>query len=336
MGNEVLLTVDGLAAEFTGDDGTVRVVDGVSFAVRAGETLGIVGESGCGKSVTALSIMGLLPKPAGRVAAGSVVLEGRDLTALSAEAMHEIRGRRISMIFQEPMTALNPVQRIGRQLVETLRLRGDVGDRRSARERAVELLAEVGIPAPDRRFDEYPHQLSGGMRQRVLIAIALACSPDVLIADEPTTALDVTIQAQILDLIERLQAQRGMAVIFITHDLGVIAEIADEVVVMYAGKVVERAPVTELFARPLHPYTRALLESMPQPQSRAKSRLPVIQGMVPSANALPAGCRFANRCRFATPECDVEPALAEVASMHWAACHHWRRLDTDVPEGRAE
>ena len=329
MASEIVLTVDGLATEFIGDDGTVRVVDGVSFAVRAGETLGIVGESGCGKSVTALSIMGLLPKPAGRVAAGRVILDGRDLTAVSPDAMHEIRGRRISMIFQEPMTALNPVHRVGHQLVETLRLHGDVGDRASARRRAVELLAEVGIPAPDRRFDEYPHQLSGGMRQRVLIAIALACSPDVLIADEPTTALDVTIQAQILDLIERLQAQRGMAVIFITHDLGVVAEIADQVVVMYAGRVVERAPVEALFARPLHPYTRALLESMPQLQRRAKTRLPVIQGMVPTASALPSGCRFANRCRFATVECGVDPALAEVAAMHWTACHHWRLLNED-------
>jgi peptide/nickel transport system ATP-binding protein len=329
MANDVVLSVDGLATEFAGDDGTVRVVDGVSFDVRAGETLGIVGESGCGKSVTALSIMGLLPKPAGRVVAGRVLLDGRDLAALPPEAMHAIRGRRISMIFQEPMTALNPVQRIGQQLVETLRLHADVGDRASARRRAVDLLAEVGIPAPDRRFDEYPHQLSGGMRQRVLIAIALACSPDVLIADEPTTALDVTIQAQILALIERLQAQRGMAVIFITHDLGVIAEIADEVVVMYAGKVVERAPVAALFARPLHPYTRALLESMPQLQTHAKSRLPVIKGMVPSPNALPRGCRFANRCRYATGECELEPALAEVAATHWSACFHWRRLNED-------
>jgi peptide/nickel transport system ATP-binding protein len=329
MASEIVLSVDGLATEFTGDDDAVRVVDGVSFEVRAGQTLGIVGESGCGKSVTALSIMGLLPKPAGRIAAGRVLLDGVDLTVLPPEAMHDIRGRRISMIFQEPMTALNPVHRVGHQLVETLRLHSAVGDRKSARRRAVELLAEVGIPAPDQRFDEYPHQLSGGMRQRVLIAIALACSPDVLIADEPTTALDVTIQAQILDLIERLQAQRGMAVMFITHDLGVIAEIADQVVVMYAGKVVERAPVDSLFARPLHPYTRALLESMPQLQRHAKTRLPVIAGMVPTPNALPPGCRFANRCQFATAECQAEPPLVEVASAHWSACHHWRRLAED-------
>jgi len=329
MASDVKLSVEGLATEFAGDDGTVRVVDGVNFELRTGATLGLVGESGCGKSVTALSIMGLLPKPAGRVVAGRVLLDGRDLTALVPEAMHEIRGRRISMIFQEPMTALNPVHRVGEQLVETLRLHTAVGRHGEARRRAVELLAEVGIPAPERRFDEYPHQLSGGMRQRVLIAMALACSPDVLIADEPTTALDVTIQAQILELIERLQAQRGMSVIFITHDLGVIAEIADEVAVMYCGKVVERASVDALFRRPLHPYTRALLESMPRLQTPPKTRLPVIQGMVPSPHSLPSGCRFANRCRFATAECDVEPSLDEVAAGRWTACHHWPRLAED-------
>ncbi len=239
--SDCVLRVEELCTEFATDAGVVRVVDGVSFDLAAGETLGIVGESGCGKSVTALSIIGLLPKPAGRVVGGRVMFDGTDLVRVSNDALAQIRGRRIAMIFQEPMTALNPVQRIGHQVVETLRLHGDVGDRSTLRVRAVELLAEVGIPAPDRRLDDYPHQLSGGMRQRVLIAIALACRPDVLIADEPTTALDVTIQAQILELIERLQQQRGMSVIFITHDLGVIAEIADHVVVMYAGRVAERA-----------------------------------------------------------------------------------------------
>ena len=251
--SEVVLSVDSLSTEFTVEDGVVRVVDKVSFELTAGATLGIVGESGCGKSVTALSIMGLLPKPAGRVVEGRVLLNGLDLLLLPKQALQQIRGRRVSMIFQEPMTALNPVQPIGRQLIETLRLHGDVGDRRAARSRGVELLAEVGIPAPDSRLDDYPHQLSGGMRQRVLIAIALACRPDVLIADEPTTALDVTIQAQILALIARLQRERGMSVIFITHDLGVIAEIADQVVVMYAGRVVETAGVAALFANPRHP-----------------------------------------------------------------------------------
>jgi peptide/nickel transport system ATP-binding protein len=324
--NDPVLSVDSLSTEFANESGTVRVVDGVSFELGAGETLGIVGESGCGKSVTALSIMGLLPKPAGRVVDGRILLSGQDLLQLPKDAMREIRGRRISMIFQEPMTALNPVQRIGRQLIEMLRLHGGVGEGRALRARAVELLAEVGIPAPERRLDDYPHQLSGGMRQRVLIAIALACRPDVLIADEPTTALDVTIQAQILELIERLQRQRGMSVIFITHDLGVIAEIADQVVVMYAGRVVERARVEALFARPLHPYTRGLLASMPQLRFEPKSRLPTIAGMVPALSQLPAGCHFSNRCSFATSACVSEPALQAVEAGRFAACHHWREL----------
>ncbi len=323
--NDVVLRVDNLATEFTGDAGAIRVVDGVSFEVRAGETLGIVGESGCGKSVTALSIMALLPKPSGRVVAGRVLFDGKNLLQLAPAAMRRIRGRRISMIFQEPMTALNPVQRIGRQLVEVLRLHDDVGNDRAARERAIELLAEVGIPAPDRRLDDFPHQLSGGMRQRVLIAIALACRPDVLIADEPTTALDVTTQAQILDLIERLQAQRGMAVVFITHDLGVIAEIADDVIVMYAGRVVERAPVGPIFRAPRHPYTRGMLESMPQLERPSKSRLPTIPGMVPAASARPSGCGFSNRCTFATSQCATVPML-EVLGARSVACHRWREL----------
>ncbi len=319
-----MLRVEELCTEFATDAGIVRVVDGVSFELAAGETLGIVGESGCGKSVTALSIMGLLPKPAGRIVGGRVLFDGTDLVRVSIDALAQIRGRRIAMIFQEPMTALNPVQRIGHQVIETLRLHGDVGDRRALRARAVELLAEVGIPAPDRRLDDYPHQLSGGMRQRVLIAIALACRPDILIADEPTTALDVTIQAQILELIERLQHQRGMSVIFITHDLGVIAEIADHVVVMYAGRVAEQAGVMSLFEQPLHPYTRGLLASMPQLQQVSKSRLPTIPGLVPALSELPAGCRFSNRCAHATSICTTEPPLMLAQSDHHVACHHWR------------
>jgi len=315
-----------LATEFVGDEATVRVVDGVSFDLVAGTTLGVVGESGCGKSVTALSIMGLLPRPAGRVVQGRIPLNGVDLLQLPIDAMQKIRGRRISMIFQEPMTALNPVQRIGMQLMEVMRLHEDVGDVAALRRRAVELLVEVGIPAPEQRLDEYPHQLSGGMRQRVLIAIALACRPDVLIADEPTTALDVTIQAQVLELIERLRQQRGMSVIFITHDLGVIAEIADRVAVMYAGRIVEMAPVGDLFQRPLHPYTRGLLASMPQLQLQPKSHLPTIPGMVPSLSALPAGCRFSNRCSHATALCATEPVLEESSSDHRVACHHWKAL----------
>jgi peptide/nickel transport system ATP-binding protein len=324
--SDVVLRVESLATEFAGDDATVRVVDGVSFDLVAGTTLGVVGESGCGKSVTALSIMGLLPRPAGRVVAGRILLNGTDLLRLPSDAMREIRGRRISMIFQEPMTALNPVQRIGRQLIEVMRLHESVRDDAALRLRAVDLLAEVGIPAPDFRFDEYPHQLSGGMRQRVLIAIALACRPDVLIADEPTTALDVTIQAQILELIEQLRRQRGMSVIFITHDLGVIAEIADQVVVMYAGRIVEKASVTELFVRPLHPYTRGLLASMPQLQHEPKSRLPTIAGTVPALTALPEGCRFSNRCPHATAVCAIEPSLEQTGADHSVACHHWKVL----------
>jgi len=318
---EAVLRVDALVTEFATEAGTVRVVDGVGFDVAAGRTLGVVGESGCGKSVTALSIMGLLPKPAGRVVSGRVLLHGDDLLRLPPRALHDIRGRRIAMIFQEPMTALNPVQRVGPQLMETLRLHAQPGD---VRRRAVELLAEVGIPAPERRLDEYPHELSGGMRQRVLIAIALACRPDVLIADEPTTALDVTIQAQIIDLLQRLQREHGMAMIFITHDLGVIAEIADDVLVMYAGRVVEQADVTSLFRTPMHPYTRGLLASTPRMRHAPKSRLATIPGMVPALSELPAGCRFGNRCERATPACAAEPPLIDVGGGHRVACVHWR------------
>jgi len=324
--SDVVLRVESLATEFAGDEATVRVVDGISFELTAGTTLGIVGESGCGKSVTALSIMGLLPKPAGRVVHGRILLNDEDLLQLPMGAMQRVRGRRISMIFQEPMTALNPVQRVGVQLMEVMRLHENVGDGATLRRRAVELLAEVGIPAPELRLDDYPHQLSGGMRQRVLIAIALACRPEVLIADEPTTALDVTIQAQVLELIEQLRRQRGMSVIFITHDLGVIAEIADQVAVMYAGKIVEKAPVGDLFMLPLHPYTRGLLASMPQLQQEPKSRLPTIAGMVPALTALPPGCRFSNRCAHATAVCATEPALEQSSPSHWVACHHWKEL----------
>jgi peptide/nickel transport system ATP-binding protein len=324
--SDVVLRVDSLATEFAGDEATVRVVDGISFELTAGTTLGIVGESGCGKSVTALSIMGLLPKPAGRVVHGRILLHDDDLLQLPMDEMQRVRGRRISMIFQEPMTALNPVQRVGVQLMEVMRLHENVGDTAALRRRAVELLAEVGIPAPELRLDDYPHQLSGGMRQRVLIAIALACRPEVLIADEPTTALDVTIQAQVLELIEHLRRQRGMSVIFITHDLGVIAEVADQVAVMYAGRIVEKAPVGELFVLPLHPYTRGLLASMPQLQQEPKSRLPTIAGMVPALTALPPGCRFSNRCAHATAVCATEPVLEQSSPSHWVACHHWKEL----------
>jgi peptide/nickel transport system ATP-binding protein len=320
---EAILRIEALATEFETETGRLRVVDDVSFDVAAGRTLGVVGESGCGKSVTALSIMGLLPKPAGRVVAGRVLLDGEDLLRLPPRALRDVRGRRIAMIFQEPMTALNPVQRIGRQLLEALRLHARPRD---ARRSAIELLAEVGIPAPERRLDEYPHELSGGMRQRVLIAIALACRPDVLIADEPTTALDVTIQAQILELLQRLQRDHGMAMIFITHDLGVIAEISDDVLVMYAGRVVEHADVATLFRSPMHPYTRGLLASMPRLQQAPRSRLVTIPGMVPALNELPEGCRFGNRCPQATPACADEPSLLDVGAGHRVACVHWRSV----------
>jgi oligopeptide/dipeptide ABC transporter ATP-binding protein len=293
--SEPLLEVRGLGVGFQTDDGLLTAVDDVSFSLERGRTLGLVGESGCGKSVTARALMRLLEHPSGRILRGEVRLDGRDLLPLPIEAMRQVRGREIAMIFQEPMTALNPVHRVGRQIVENLLLHEPLSPQ-AALKRAVELLDWVGIPAPDRRIDEYPHQLSGGMRQRVMIAMALSCNPKVLIADEPTTALDVTVQAQILDLIRRLQKQTGMAVLLITHDLGVVAETCDEVAVMYAGRLVERAPVHELFAHPLHPYTRGLLDCLPKLDQVPKTPLPVITGRVPGLRDLPSGCRFAPRC----------------------------------------
>jgi peptide/nickel transport system ATP-binding protein len=313
-----LLEVDRLRTWFDTPNGTVRSVDGVSFTVEAGETLGIVGESGCGKSVTAMSILRLVPTPPARHA-GAVRYRGEDLLALPESRLRRIRGDRISMIFQEPMTSLNPVMTIGRQISETVRLHQRCS-RAQARERAIEMLRLVQIPDPARRVDEYPHQLSGGMRQRVMIALALACNPELLIADEPTTALDVTIQAQILDLIRRLQAELGMAVVMITHDLGVVAEVCDRVLVMYAGRKVEEAPVGSLFDRPLHPYTRALMGSMPALNRRAV-RLAEIPGRVPSPQELGRGCAFADRCGHAAPRCRAErPALVDRGGDHSVAC----------------
>ena len=325
--SDPVLAVDSLSVAFDTEAGRVPVVDGVSFQLAAGQTLGLVGESGCGKSVTALSLMGLLPKPAGRITGGRVLLDGEDLVGASSERLAGLRGRRLAMVFQEPMTALNPVHRIGRQLVEALDLHETKMTGEQKRQRAIELLDEVGIPAAGQRLREYPHQLSGGMRQRVLIAMALACQPDVLIADEPTTALDVTIQAQILELIKRLQRERGMAVLFITHDLGVIAELSDEVVVMYAGRVAERARVDSLFAQPSHPYTRGLLASIPRLESAPKSVLPTIAGMVPDLLEMPSGCRFRNRCAYADARCaKAVPALEADGAHRWVACHHWQGL----------
>ncbi len=319
---ETVLSVRQLAVSFDTEQGRIRAVDGVDFDLLRGSTLGLVGESGCGKSVTALSVMRLLPLPSGRIDAGEVLFDGRDLVQLPAGEMQRIRGKRIAMIFQEPMTALNPVHRIGRQLEEVYRLHFESLPAADIQRRCVEMLRRVGIPEPAQRLQEYPHQISGGMRQRVMIAMALAAEPDILIADEPTTALDVTIQAQILALISDLQQSTGMSMVFITHDLGVIAEICDQVAVMYAGRVVERAPVTELFANPCHPYTRGLLSSMPRLDLPAKARLKTIRGMVPGLDRLPPGCRFHNRCDRALPVCEHQPPQAvSVAQNHLVGCH---------------
>jgi peptide/nickel transport system ATP-binding protein len=292
---EVVLRVSGLAAGFDTDEGLLTAVDGVDFELRRGQTLGLVGESGCGKSVTARALMRLLEQPSGKILSGKVELNGRNLLDLPLSAMRKVRGREMAMIFQEPMTALNPVHRVGRQIMENLLLHHQM-TRAEALRRAVELMEWVGIPAAAQRVSEHPHQLSGGMRQRVMIAMALSCNPDVLIADEPTTALDVTVQAQILDLIKRLQGETGMAVILITHDLGVVAETCDEVAVMYAGRIVERGPMERIFRRPLHPYTQGLMRCLPGPDAAPKSRLKIIPGMVPGLAGLPVGCRFAARC----------------------------------------
>ena len=319
---EVLLQVRDLVTAFDTDDGQLTAVDGVSFEVRKGRTLGIVGESGCGKSVMAMSIMRLLPQPMGKILGGEVLFDGRNLATVPAEDMRTIRGNRISMIFQEPMTALNPVHRIGKQICEVLTQHNDLSPD-DAWQKAVEMLDKVGIPSPEIRATEYPHQLSGGMRQRVVIAIALACEPELVIADEPTTALDVTIQAQILQLINNLQRDLGMSVMLITHDLGVIAETCDEVCVMYAGRVVERAPVKELFANPRHAYTQGLLSSIPRLNGTPKSELQTIDGMVPALSELKPGCRFAPRSgREHALELLVErQSLKEIAPGHWVeAC----------------
>jgi peptide/nickel transport system ATP-binding protein len=328
-----LLDVQGLKTYFFTRDGVVRAVDGVSFSVGRGETLAVVGESGCGKSVTSLSILRLIASPPGRTVGGRVVFEGRDLLALPETEMRKIRGDAISMIFQEPMTSLNPVLTIGHQIAEALVLHRGLS-REDANARAVEMLRLVRMPEAERRVAQYPHQLSGGMRQRVMIAMALACEPRLLIADEPTTALDVTIQAQILDLMRELKARTGAAIMLITHDLGVVAEMAQRVIVMYAGRKVEEASVVDLFARPRHPYTRGLLDSIPKlgaasraSEGDAGGRLAEIAGTVPSLLQPIVGCAFAPRCAYATPRCRVDyPPLEEQAPGHWAACWESERL----------
>jgi peptide/nickel transport system ATP-binding protein len=314
-----LIEIKDLRVTFRGDDGrTTHAVDTVDLAVGRGATLGLVGESGCGKSVTSLAVMGLLPKQSAEVT-GSISFEGFDLLNVSDQVLRDLRGNRLAMIFQEPMTSLNPSFTIGDQIMESI-LRHRGGSRAAARKRTIELLRRVRIPSPERRIDEYPHKLSGGMRQRVMIAMALACDPRLLIADEPTTALDVTLQAQILELMRELKAESGAAIILITHDLGVVAEVCDEVAVMYAGEVVERADVDALFASPQHPYTVGLLGSIPRLDHRA-SHLATIEGMVPNMTAPPKGCRFAARCPFVESACTTTtPPLVEVSPGHWSRC----------------
>ena len=322
-----LLTIDALKTYFYTFEGVARAVDDVSFHLDKGEVLGVVGESGCGKSVTAQSVMRLIPEPPGRIVQGRILFDGRDLVQLPVEKMRRIRGRRIAMIFQEPMTSLNPVYTIGDQIGEMFRRHMQLSARES-RSQAVQMLRKVQIPAPERRVGEYPHQLSGGMRQRAMIAMALACNPEILIADEPTTALDVTIQAQILDLMMQLRADFNTAIIMITHDLGVIAEMAARIVVMYAGKVAEEAPTESLFLDPKHPYTRGLLRSIPKLGERSRhgrQRLQEIRGMVPSLYALPAGCSYYPRCPDRMAICiDQPPPLFKTGENHWARCwlHH--------------
>ena len=316
-----LLEIEGLRVTFSGDDGRLtHAVDQVDLTLDRGTTLGIVGESGCGKTVTSLAVMGLLPKRTADVS-GAVRVDGVDLLHIPPSELSDLRGDRIAMIFQEPMTSLNPSYTIGEQIIETI-MRHRGGTRAVARERAIEMLRRVHMPSPEQRIDEYPHKLSGGLRQRAMIAMALACDPQLLIADEPTTALDVTIQAQILDLLAELKATTGAAIIFITHDLGVVAEICDEVAVMYAGEIVERAGIDALFERPEHPYTLGLLGSIPRFEQRSEA-LATIEGMVPDMMALPTGCRFAARCPFADARCRTErPPVVTLPGARWSRCFY--------------
>ncbi len=319
--NDMLLSVRGLSTFFFTDRGVARAVHDVSFDIRCGEVLALVGESGCGKSVTALSILRLVPDPPGRIVGGEIRFDNRDLLSLSEREMRAIRGKEIAMIFQEPMTSLNPVFRVGSQVGEAIMLHSGAS-RREARMRTIEMFERVGIPAPERRIDEYPHQLSGGMRQRVMIAMALSCDPRLLIADEATTALDVTIQAQILELLRGLQRERKMSMLLITHDLGIVAGTADRVAVMYASRIVETAAVAPLFARPLHPYTIGLFGALPSLRG-IRGKLQTISGTVPSPFDLPPGCKFHPRCLRATGKCrEDEPMLEEIEPGHWTACWH--------------
>jgi len=319
-----LLTINRLQTHFFTDDGVVRAVEDVSLTIPRGKTLGLVGESGCGKSVTAMSVIRLISPP-GKIVGGTITLHDNgqpvELTSLSEPQMRQVRGGKISMIFQEPMTSLNPVFTVGNQIMEAIQLHQEA-NKAEARQRAIELLRKVRFPEPERRIDQYPHEFSGGMRQRAMIAMALSSNPRLLIADEPTTALDVTIQAQILDLLRSLQADVGMSILIITHDLGIVAEMADEVAVMYASKVVESAPADELFAHPLHPYTHGLFKSRPEVGPSKAEKLYAIKGMVPSPLQFPAGCKFHPRCPYCQAKCTTEePELRELRAGHWARCH---------------
>lgn len=321
-----LLEVKNLRTEFHTQDGVVHAVNGVSFHLEEGETLGLVGESGCGKSVSMLSVMRLIPMPPGKIVSGQVLFQGRDLIQVDDEEIRSVRGNKIAMVFQDPMTSLNPVLTINTQVSEALELHLGM-TKQQARKRTVELLQMVGIPEAERRIDDYPHQFSGGMRQRVMIAMALSCSPQLLIADEPTTALDVTIQAQIIDIVKRLKRELGMAIIWITHDLGVIAGLADRINVMYAGFVIESATTKEIFGNPLHPYTLGLLGSIPRLDAALKAKLTPIEGLPPDLIDLPKGCPFYDRCRYRTEKCANENPPLELGTVrHWVACWNWQAV----------
>jgi oligopeptide/dipeptide ABC transporter ATP-binding protein len=320
--SDIKLEIKNLTTTFKTENGTFNAVENINFKLKKGKILGLVGESGCGKSITALSIINLLPKPIAKITNGNIFLDGIDLTKLSKEEMYRVRGKKISMIFQEPMTALNPVHRIGKQIIELFDIHFPKMSEYEKKERAINLLKQMNIPDPEKRMKNYSFELSGGLRQRVMIAMALACQPEILIADEPTTALDVTIQAQILDLLKNLQIENNMSVIFITHDLGVISQMCDEVLVMYAGKIVETASVLELFESPSHPYTKGLLSSIPRLEDKRKTKLNVIKGMVENIYDLPKGCRFQNRCPYTMEICKTEePEIFKINDNHYASCY---------------
>jgi oligopeptide/dipeptide ABC transporter ATP-binding protein len=320
--SDIKLEIKNLTTTFKTENGTFNAVENINFKLKKGKILGLVGESGCGKSITALSIINLLPKPIAKITNGNIFLDGIDLTKLSKEEMYRVRGKKISMIFQEPMTALNHVHRIGKQIIELFDIHFPKMSEYEKKERAINLLKQMNIPDPEKRMKNYSFELSGGLRQRVMIAMALACQPEILIADEPTTALDVTIQAQILDLLKNLQIENNMSVIFITHDLGVISQMCDEVLVMYAGKIVETASVLELFESPSHPYTKGLLSSIPRLEDKRKTKLNVIKGMVENIYDLPKGCRFQNRCPYTMEICKTEePEIFKINDNHYASCY---------------